>query len=185
MNPDNSVDPRERQGGPDGGSTVTPTEYARLTGLHVRTVRERIRRGELAAARVQGRHGPEYRIAHPDSPVAASVDPAVIAGDSHGASSVDPRPHPDGLGALVDLVERQQQTILELSGRLGWLQAQLAERDAKTALLEAPAPAPAEMAAVEATNHPAPVENGPRIASERARSASKRPWWAFWRPVTA
>ncbi len=54
---------------------MTPAEYARLTGLHIRTVRDRIRRGELSAIQVKGRHGPEYRIAHPEQAVCGTVDP--------------------------------------------------------------------------------------------------------------
>lgn len=96
MTPNSTGDPRIR----DGGSTVTPAEYARLTGLYVRAVRERIHHGELVTALVRGRHGPEYRIPHPDSTVGHTVDPVVINGEAHSAGTVDP-PSLVGLGELV------------------------------------------------------------------------------------
>ena len=163
MNPDSTVDPRSPHGGTNAdshagstvASTVTPAEYARLTGLHVRTVRERIRRGELPAVQVKGRHGPEYRIPHPDSipapTVSVTVDLPSITSDNYGAPTVDPPFLPgdpaEGLGELVALVRDQQQTILGLSGRCGWLQselqttrAQLQSAQERVALLEAPKP---------------------------------------------
>ena len=80
---------------------------------------------------------------------------------------------------MVALIERQQQTIMELSGRLGFyqseiqhLKAQLEAAQTRILELEAPKEASAEMA-----NHPAHVENGPNSDSGKG---SPRPWWKFW-----
>ena len=200
MNPDSTVDPRSPHGGTNGDShagstvapTVTPAEYARLTGLHVRTVRERIRRGELPAVQVKGRHGPEYRIPHPDSipapTVSVTVDLPSITSDNYGAPTVDPPflsgDPVEGLGELVALVDRLSRENLELAGRLGFYQAQIqhlqgenADLKERIALLEAPKPGPADPVPTSTANHPAPEQNGPRIASQ---SPPRRPWWKFW-----
>ena len=170
---------------------MTPAEYARLTSLHIRTVRERIRRGELPAVMVKGRHGPEYRIPHPDSlsaqpvpTVTVTVDLPPINGDSHGPDSVDP-PFPDpGLGELVALVDRLSRENLELAGRCGWLQAQLEAATTRIRELEAPPAAPAEatdQAGSETSNpnpnHPAASQNG---LDSGAECPPPRPWWKFW-----
>jgi hypothetical protein len=79
------------------------------------------------------------------------------------------------------VIERLTRDNVEMAGRLGFVMGQLEEARTKIALLEAPAPATAETAAVAATNHPAPVENGHDSGVQKARSAPDRPWWAFWR----
>ncbi len=174
MNPDSTVDPHAPHGGTNGDShtgstgapTVTPAEYARLTGLHIRTVRERIRRGELPAIQVKGRHGPEYRIPHPDSipapTVSVTVDLPSIMRDSHGAPTADPPfltgdPAAEGLGELVRHIARLEQQNLELAGRCGWLQARLEDAQAQLAL------------------------RPPSTEDSGAEGPTLRPWWAFWR----
>jgi excisionase family DNA binding protein len=203
MIPDSTEDPRTAHGHRYGdthadshrhshaGSTVTPAEYARLTGLHIRTVRERIRRGELPAVMVKGRHGPEYRIPHPDTlsaqsapTVTVTVDLPSINGDSHGPDSVDP-PFPDpGLGELVALVDRLSRENLELAGRCGWLQAQLEAATTRIRELEAPKPdhaaagdQVADQAQSETGNRSASVANGQGSGAE---CPPPRPWWKFW-----
>ncbi len=135
MNPEPTVDPRSTHPDTLTRSTVTPAEYAELAGLHIRTVRERIRRGELVAVKVKGRHGPEYRIPYPDSNGGSPVDPAwqlpLIDGDTHGDRPVDP-PWAAPVGELVDLLREKDQVIgrlhderAELFGRLGFYQARV------------------------------------------------------------
>ena len=62
--------------------------------------------------------------------------------------------------------ERQQQTIMELSGRVGFCQAQV-EQFREQLALEAPKPEPI---AVEPTPEP-----------EAAPEGEAKPWWKFWR----
>jgi hypothetical protein len=69
---------------------------------------------------------------------------------AHG-SDVDP-----GIGELVRHIAGLEQTILELSGRCGWLQARLEDAQAQLAL---------------------------RSPDSGAERPPRRPWWKFWRRV--
>ena len=95
---------------------------------------------------------------------------------AHG-SDADP-----GIGELVRHIAGLEQTILELSGRCGWLQAQLEVATTRIRELEAPPAAPAEatdQAGSETSNpnHPAASQNGPDSGAE---CPPPRPWWKFW-----
>jgi hypothetical protein len=187
---------------------LTIAEYAEHVGLSQSAIRRKIRRGELAAELVEGPYGQEYRIwlgdqaAHheqrgwpPDDDLAA-----------HRGDQPDYQPA-SGLGELVALVERQQQTILELSGRCGWLQSenrQLLGRvqnlEEQVTLLSPPTQNGYQSGNSEPIANP-PPSDGPsppsahRVATETcdhsARSASKAGsavqkdsvgrWWAFRR----
>lgn len=179
MNPDSTLPAPCAH--PDRHPPVTLTEYAALAGLSVRTVRERARRGEVVAWLEKGRHGLEYRLRHPDCQPDRTV-PVTLPEDFPHPDSTVTAPSADGLGELVALVERQQQTILELSGRCGYLQAELAHARDQIALLSAP---------TELTHGSAETANGPdsavqmeqssRSAPDSADSGVERairaPWW--------
>jgi hypothetical protein len=66
---------------------------------------------------------------------------------------------------MIDLVERQQQTIMELSGRVGFYQAQVEQLREQLAL-EAP--------------KAGPVDAEPTAAAEAAAAPATRPWWRRW-----
>lgn len=167
MNPDSTVPAPCAH--PDRHPTVTLTEYAALAGLSVRTVRERARRGEVPAWLEKGRHGLEYRLRHPDCQPNRTV-PVTLPEDFPHPDSTVTAPSADGLGELVSLVERQQQTILELSGRCGYLQSELAHARDRIALLEAP---PEAIAASPIGDTP-PAPHSADSGSERAIRPS---WW--------
>ena len=169
---------------------MTIAEYAELHGISERTVRRRIQRGQLRAIMVAGPYGPEYQIVEgvsTDNGKAADEPPLTSRLPSPAADETDSLDTsgtwPDTLDSFLALVRDQQQTILELSGRCGWLQAQLEVATSRIRELEAPKAAPAEsadQAGSETTKHPAPSANGARIESE---CPPRRPWWRFWRAL--
>jgi hypothetical protein len=158
-------------------------------GLSVDTVRKRVQRGMLPAEKVDGRwfvvldrvldHAQDVQDSHPDGPEGYDKSYDNVRG-------------PEGLGELVALVERQQQTIMELSGRCGWLQSELQQTRTRLEvaeetirLLQAPAARsesnlPPDPVPALTPIYPAPSANGHDSGAERPAGA-ERPWWAFWR----
>lgn len=166
---------------------MTIAEYAELHGISERTVRRRIQRGQLRAIMVAGPYGPEYQIVEgaPTNGNAADEPPLTSRPPSPAADETDSPDisgtWPDTLDSFLALVRDQQQTIMELSGRCGWLQAQIEAATSRIRELEAPKPEPAEAADPAGSgmsNHPTHSENG---ADSGVQKASTGPWWAFWR----
>ncbi len=121
---------------------MTITEYAEASGLSERTVRRRIQRGQLRAVLVAGPYGPEYQIVEGDLTSAGdtpqhgqAASPDIEQGDSPAA--------PDTVDTtateLVCLVRDLNQQVLELAGRVGWLQAENARLTETIRQLQAPA----------------------------------------------
>ena len=88
------------------------------------------------------------------------------------------------IGELVRHIAGLEQTIIELSGRCGWLQAQLEAATNRIRELEAPKPHISaasdqvdDQAPSETGNRSAPEQNGPDSASYERQS---RPWWQRW-----
>ena len=158
---------------------LSVADYAAAVGLSTATVRRRIRSGELAAVRVDGPYGPEWRIPTGDA-YADQPRRSPSASDDVHPDRRDDLPLRQGSDpAMVALIERQQQTIMELSGRLGFYQSEIQHlkaqlEAAQTRILELEGP---KEASVEMASHPAHVENGPNSGSEKG---SARPWWKFW-----
>ena len=129
---------------------LTLAEAARRVGCSIDTVRRRLKRGELESRQVAARHGLAWQVR--------------LSGlQTVGGDPAQPAQSP-GVAELVRLVGDQQQTILELSGRCGFLQAQVQQL---RAALEAPKAA--EMAQEPTPDH------------EAAPEPVTRPWWRFWR----
>lgn len=195
--------------GPDqAGHTLL--EYSTLTGLSLTTIRRKIRRGELAAVLVAGRHGPEYRIPSGDHPEWSplSTDPAQLeqatqAYAGHPSQPMHAYPeHPSqpyrqplssaGVVELAGVIRDQQEQIArlnderaELYGRLGFYQARMQALEDQVKMLAAPAPAVeatdlADQATVEMANHPPRIENGPDSSVPQALERPDRPWWRRW-----
>ena len=153
-------------------------EYAALSGLSLTTIRRKIRRGELPAVLVAGRHGPEYRIfpdGHPDQSegVPLSGEPHQV-NHAYASRPDQPNQHPSlpDLSELVRLIQEQERRLEQYAGQIGYLQAKLQAAEARILELEAPKEAPAEM-----SNHPTLRENVAGAGSERP---PRRPWWRFW-----
>ena len=110
---------------------VTVKEWAEWNGVTERAVRARLARGTLPGAKERDPSTgvEQWYVYVPD--VDRTDDPDAIKIDNINLDA-------GGLDSLVALVRDQQQTIIELSGRCGWLQAQLHAAHERIALLEAP-----------------------------------------------
>ena len=152
----------------DGGLTLR--EAADRLGITERTLRSRIKEGKAHARKIIGPKGQAVYRVYLDDPVPALdqdpvVDPPWSAPDP--VPDLDRAGDPDGektsdnvggfatedFGELVALLRDQQQTIMELSGRCGWLQAENQRLQEEVRLLKAPT---------------------------GAECSSRRPWWRFW-----
>jgi excisionase family DNA binding protein len=116
--------------------TYTIAEAAALTGLHKNTIRMRIKLGQIAAQRAQGKFGEEYRLTQ-----AALIDAGLLTPPEHPSplaatapleqTERAPAPSPDtphmaSQGALLDLFQRHEHSMY----RLGWLEAEMARHKA-------------------------------------------------------
>ena len=136
-----------------------------------------IKRGELQATLVKGRHGMEYRINSGTTLDQAWANPSSSLGKADAS-----------LGELIELVRDQQRQLTrlneeraELFGRLGYFQAQLEAaraqlqvtqdelRVAQTRIVELEAP---KEAASEMSNYPVPEQSGQDVG---ARTVSEMP----------
>ncbi len=160
------VDPRTiRRWASSGQIPVTPSARGRLVDL-------------VAVRRLAG-------IADPITVMTADIariveDPPDPVREDARDVSVDGSDADPGIGELVRHIAGLEQTILELSGRCGWLQAQLEASTSRIRELEAPKATPAEpadQAGSETTNHLAPSTNGQDSGAE---CPPRRPWWKFW-----
>jgi hypothetical protein len=122
---------------------VTMRQAAIKLGVTPITIRRRLRRGELEGQLTDTPSGQAWLVRIPDGdpPQAEMPRYAVPRSD---VPPTDSDPHQSGvqLDSLVALVRDQQQTIMELSGRVGYLQSELRQRTEQLAALQAPAPVP-------------------------------------------
>lgn len=141
---------------------ITVSEAASWLGVSERTIRRRIKEGQLQAASIETPQGHTWRI----DPASLPNHPALPPGTPPGA----PGNHPAGPGnhpattrqaddatrqpadtpevlELVRLVDRLQRDNQQLAGQLGFTQAKLQEAEKTIALLMAPKdePEPAEL----------------------------------------
>ncbi len=176
---------------------VSTAVAAELAGVSVRTVRRWAKAGHVPARLGSHRLLVDVGAVRRQAAIAGHGDtlsrPAEDAGPAMALDDPgDPVTAPDGPAtvtgtdlALVALIERQQQTILELSGRLGFYQSeiqhlkvqlegaqlQLQLAQARILELEAPKEAPAEMA-----NHPSAEQNGQGVGAQTvSEMAEERP----------
>jgi len=110
------------------GAWLPLREAARQLGISEKTTRRRVKAGTLEGRQQGTQHGPAWQVWVPAGLATAGTV------DTRGTQAVQGA----DLAELVELVERQQQTILELSGRCGYLQAELAQARATILALEAP-----------------------------------------------
>ena len=106
------------------GQGWTVKEAAKALGQSEKTIRRRIKSGEIKAERVPGKYGMEYRI------MDLRVGPALDRG-------LDIR-RDDALVKALDMVRALQAESERLAGQVGFLQAQLQEAQSKIRLLTAP-----------------------------------------------
>lgn len=142
-------------------------DAAAQLGLHPKTVRQQIKLGRLHARKVEGPHGPEWRV-FPDGGPSADGGLTVNSPSVQGEAQAGPAP---AIQALVDTiaqlredhraeVARLEKTNEALSQAAEHWQARfLEEHDRVLHLL------------------PAPKEDEP--AGDVAQPA-RRPWWKVW-----
>ena len=152
--------------------SLSLAEYAALVGLSVKTVRRKVRNGEIAAELIDGPHGPEYRVAHPTQETGQGAQQGTLPERVPTMGNLEPLL--GRLDTLMSMVDRLSRENLELAGRCGFLQAKLQDAEAEIRLLKAPA----ETSTIEA-NHSAEAMNGGAGATVQPT----RPWWKFWGSV--
>ena len=118
------------------GGLPTAEAAARL-GISERTLRERIKAGKIAATKVIDRGNAAYRVFLDAPPAATPAPPLTPVIAPPVTEAAPPAPDPS-LSEFLAFLREKDQTILELAGRCGWLQAQLQAAHERIALLEAP-----------------------------------------------
>jgi excisionase family DNA binding protein len=145
---------------------LTVKQAAELAGIPERTMRRWVRSGRVAAVR----HGHGYRVS-PEAVAAISAGSATLGREAVAttatvvATPAATGPMAESVAELLRMLDQRDRTIMELSGRVGYYQAQVEQLREQLAL-EAPKAAPV---AVE-----------PTAATEAASEPATRPWWRFW-----
>lgn len=138
------------------GEWLTLRGAAARLNLSEKTLRRRVKAGAVQARQVSTQHGQAWEVwVDGGQPTLSTVD----------GQGTQPVSTPELLEALR-LVRDQQQIIIEMSGRLGYLQAELGQARERILALEAPK--------VE----PMPIEPTPAVAGPPAPVV--RPWWRRW-----
>jgi hypothetical protein len=135
---------------------LTLAQAAGKLGISIYTVRRQVKRGELEAQQVATRHGLTWLVRVGELP---GDLPTVSNEPEQVAQALDTR-------ELLRMLDQRDQTIMELAGRVGFLQAELRTAREQLALLP-----PAEPAEVAPTATPEP---------EATPGAAQRAWWRFW-----
>ena len=135
---------------------LTLQEAAQRLGVSEHTVRRRVKRGTLAGVQVSSPQGFVWRVRLPD----AATSPDGLA---------------NGQVAFRDalqVIERQQHLIAQLSGQVGFLQGQLETYKALTA------PTPHQSA--QEGQQGASVAGVVSDDLARPLAAPRKAWWRFW-----
>ncbi len=185
------ADRRADRQAPDADRWLTVSQAALTVGVSERRIRRWLSAGRLPARDGDGRR--LVALADVRRMTDADRQPTVIVADR--ATVTDGQGgHPDGqpseLSQALAFIERQQQTIMELSGRVGWLQSENQRLQEEVRLLKAPAAKtdnlsdsgtvpdlPSDPALAPTSNHPALSANG---QDSDAQQAQRRPWWRRW-----
>lgn len=119
---------------PEQDGWLTLAEAADRLGVWIYTIRRQVKRGELKAEQVATRHGLAWRVSLSNLP---GVEPTLSSEPNQGAQG-------QGVDSirLLAMLDERDRTIMELSGRLGFLQAELQQRDEQLKALQAPQPEP-------------------------------------------
>ena len=126
---------------------VSLKQAALRLGLSEKTIRRRVEAGRLEGRKMSTPTGPAWLIRVDD------VQPMMLR-EGVGTGTVLPTPA-SGLVEALMLIERQQQQITEMAGRIGYYQAELEQATRRLAVLEAPREEP-ELASADANSMAAP-----------------------------
>jgi hypothetical protein len=138
----------------NGQAWVSLKQAAVRLGLSEKTIRRRVAVGRLEGRKLSTPTGPAWLIRVDDVP------PTV---PREGVGIGTAAPTPDGLVELLRMLDERDRTIMELSGRVGYYQAQTEQLRETIRALEAPTMAPESTPPAAAVSRPA-----------------TRPWWRFW-----
>lgn len=150
----------------DGQSWVSLKQAAARLGLSEKTIRRRVAAGRLEGRKLSTPTGPAWLIRVGDAPPTLPRE---------GVGTGTDLPTPPGLVEALALIERQQQQIAELSGRVGYLTAQNELLSRQAPMIEAPGEAPNADTTGWLSRDPEPIPD-PKAASRPA----VKPWWRFW-----
>jgi excisionase family DNA binding protein len=140
---------------PEQNGWLTLAEAADRLGISIYTIRRQVKRGELKAEQVATRHGLAWRVSLSNLPGVAptlSSEPNQVA-QGQGLDSLK----------LLEMLDERDRTIMELSGRLGFLQAELQQRDEQLKALQAP--------------HAEPTPESPPGTAAPAEDRPRASWW--------
>ena len=102
---------------------LTLAEYANLAGLSVKTVRRKVRRGEIPAQLIAGPHGPEYRIGQGKLGVSQPNGYPTVLERVPTEGSLPA--FLDRLDTMMGVVDKLSRENMELAGRLGFYQSEI------------------------------------------------------------
>jgi len=153
---------------------LSAEDAAAVCGVSPKTVRRWVKSGKLTAAK----RGRSFRIA------AEAIQPFIgqdiaqvadtqdtgqgtqpIADSAHTGQAID-------VARLLDMLNERDRTVMELAGRVGYLQSELHQAREQLALM-----APKE------EHRASPVEavaSEPTSESETVPVPTVKPWWRFW-----
>lgn len=173
----------------DNGAWLRAAEAAELLGVSEKTVRRKAKAGQLPARQVSTGHGPAWEVwvsgaeprpgtgrAQTDTRPAVDRSAVDMAGQVAG--------HGDApLLEALQLINKLTEENRNLAGQLGYVQAQLQQRDEQLKALTAPKVDPEE-----GTPHQTRVEGqqgtvaGEVVSDDpkRPQTAPRKAWWRFW-----
>jgi hypothetical protein len=161
------------------GRWVTLAEAGAILGCSVDTVRRRVKQGAVHA---EQRTSPRGAVWYVRADTLPSM-PAVGAAHDVGYAAEHAEQGDAPLLEVLRQLEIQRDQLLHLAGQVGFLQAQLQQRDEQLRALQAPATDP------ETAHAPESAQEGQQGASAAGVAgddlvgllvAPRRPWWRFW-----
>ena len=174
----------------DQSAGISIQEAAAHLGVSEKTIRRRIKAGEIAAHQLPTSQGFEWRVDLDGQP--AGQVPGQNGHLNGHAAQVDtpvavqqPPQRDQALLEALRLVEKLQQQNLELSGRVGFYQAKNQDLEQRVLLLEAPKPPQGGVVTLERQEIPfeaasAPVGRFDRVEQMPETSGpdpARQPWY--------
>jgi len=161
----------------DVDAEVDLREAATRLGISERTVRRRLHRGELEGRQVPTPQGPAWRIRLDTLP------PLTHGHDGVRADGADLAAALRIIGEQQTQLREQAQQLLQLAGQVGYVQAQLQQRDEQLKALTAPTEASTAAHAPESAQEGHQTASVAGVVSDdlaTPAAAPRKAWWRFW-----
>jgi hypothetical protein len=175
---------------PASGELWLPlAEASPRLGVSVKTLRRRVKAGQIEGRQVSTPHGPAYLVRVGEQAPLGTRASSLNGVGTHrvdGAGSVDDqgtRRLDDVAGLeLVRLVAHLQEENRNLAGQLGYIQAQYQQAQEVIRALQAPQGIATDAAdsIQEGQQAAPPPEMVPQVSQDIAVPTPRRPWWKFW-----